>query len=57
MGGEILTIATIVGPILMLAVIIWAYLRNKAASRATTERAERGARELRDDIEHDRDQA
>lgn len=55
MQGEILSIATIVGPILMLAVIIWAYMRNKSASRSTTQRAERGARELREEIEHDRD--
>ncbi|WP_165938550.1 hypothetical protein [Parafrankia sp. BMG5.11] len=55
MQSEILSIATIVGPILMLAVIIWAYMRNKSASRSTTQRAERGARELREEIEHDRD--
>lgn len=47
-------IATVVGPILLLAVLAWAFLRNRAsASRSEIERAERGARELREEIEEE----
>lgn len=51
MAGGFWSIALILGPILLLAVIVWAFLRNRGASRATTERAERGAAELRAEIE------
>ncbi len=48
---SVLAIATIVGPILLLGAIIWAWLRNRQASRTNKLRAEHGARELRKDIE------
>ena len=51
MAGGIWSVALILGPLLLLALIIWAFLRNRGASRQTTERAERGAAELRDEIE------
>ena len=41
------SLITVVGPILLIAAIIWAYLRNRTAGRASVARAERGARELR----------
>lgn len=49
---SVLAIATIIGPILLLAVLIWAWLRNRQASRSNEIQAERGARELRRDIEN-----
>jgi hypothetical protein len=51
MAGGFWSIALIIGPILLIALLIWAFLRNRGASPATTERAERGAAELRDEIE------
>jgi len=51
MAGGFWSIALILGPILLLGVIVWAFMRNRAASGATTERAERGAAELREEIE------
>ena len=48
------SIAIIVGPILLIAVLIWAYFRNRAsASRGEIARAERGTRELREQIEEE----
>ncbi len=49
---SVLAIVTIVGPILLLGVLIWAWLRNRNASRSSEIRAERGARELREEIEN-----
>lgn len=49
---SVLAIATIVGPILLLGVLIWAWLRNRQASRSNEIEAERGARALREDIEN-----
>lgn len=46
-------VITVVGPLLLIAAIIWAYLHNRNASRANVERAERGAREVRQEIEED----
>ena len=46
-------VITVVGPILLIAAIIWAYVHNRNASRATIERAERGARQVREEIEED----
>jgi len=46
-------IVVTVGPLLLLAVLIWAWLRNRGASAQTDARAERGARELREDIRND----
>ena len=47
-------IVTVLGPILLIGVLIWAFVRNRrSASRAEIERAERGARELREEIEEE----
>jgi hypothetical protein len=43
----------IVAPALLIAAIIWVWLRNRKASRRSFERAERGARELRQELEED----
>ena len=42
------------GPILLFAVAMWAWLRNRSAKDRTEARAERGAVELREDIESGR---
>ena len=42
-----------VGPFLLLGVLIWAFLRNRRAGRGSVERAERGAREVREEIAED----
>ena len=47
------TLITIVGPLLLLAALVWVYFRNRNASRASLERAERGARELRRELEEE----
>jgi len=39
----------IVGPILLLALITWAIIRTRTSSKGV-DRAERGARELREDL-------
>lgn len=47
-------IVTILGPILLIGVLIWAFVRNRrSASRGEIARAERGARELREEIEEE----
>jgi len=55
MAGDIWGVALIGGPILLLAVIIWAWLRNRAAGPRNVEQAERGAERLREEIERDPD--
>ena len=59
MTGWMWSLATVLGPILLLGVILWAMTRNRKGGPREIERAERGARELREDIEEDeaRDQA
>ncbi len=53
MTGWLWSLATILGPILLIAAIVWAFLRNRNPRPGEIERAERGARELRQDIEED----
>lgn len=55
MPADIWGIVLILGPLILLLVIIWAYSRNKAAGRANVEQAERGAERLREQIERDPD--
>lgn len=43
----------IVAPLLLIAAIVWAYFHNRNAGRRNVERAERGAREVREDIRRD----
>ena len=51
--GWLWSLVTVVGPILLIGAIIWAYLRNRQGSRAVVARAERGARELREELERE----
>ena len=53
MNGWLWSLSTIVGPILLMAVILWAWLRNRNPPPGEIAGAERGARELRQDIEED----
>ena len=53
MTGWMWTLITILGPLLLIAVIVWAYLRNRNPSREEIARAEHGARELREDLEEE----
>ena len=46
-------IIDIVGPLLLLAAIVWAVLRNRRAKPGEMERAERGARDLRRELENE----
>ena len=50
MPASLWPIITVVGPILLLAVLIWAFLRNRNAPRSTVVDAERGAGDLRERI-------
>lgn len=53
MTGWLWSLATVLGPILLIAAIVWAFMRNRNPHPREVERAERGARELRADIEED----
>ncbi len=41
----------IIGPLLLIAVIIWAVMRNRRAPRGEIARAEEGARDLRRELD------
>lgn len=43
----------VVAPILLIAAIVYAWLRNRKARRGSFEQAERGAARLREDIRKD----
>ncbi len=51
--GWLWSLATVLGPILLIAVIVWAWLRNRGGSRAQIARAEEGAKEVREEIRRD----
>ena len=53
MTGWLWTLITIFGPLLLIAAIVWAYWRNRNPRPGEIARAERGARELRAEIERD----
>ena len=55
MPGDIWGVVLILGPLALLLVIIWAFMRNRAAGSRNVEQAERGAERLRDQIERDPD--
>ena len=55
MPGDIWGVVLILGPLVLLGVIIWAFLRNRAAGPRNVERAEEGAVRLREQIERDPD--
>lgn len=42
-------VVVVVGPILLIALMIWATLRTRTSSRGVS-RAEQGAKELRDEL-------
>ena len=46
-------IIDIVGPLLLLAAIVWVVLRNRRAKPGEMERAEQGARDLRRELENE----
>ncbi|MCL6250771.1 hypothetical protein M3P36_06895 [Altererythrobacter sp. KTW20L] len=47
------SLITVLGPILLFGAIIWATLYTKRARRSNLDRAERGAKEVREEIEED----
>lgn len=47
------TLVVVLGPILLISVITFAYLRNKKTTPAEEARADAGTRALREDIQHD----
>ena len=51
----ILPFATVIGPILLLAVIVYVWMRNRNPSAADEAKADRGARELRREMEEEQD--
>jgi len=54
MAGGLWGLATIVGPILLIAVIIWAMMRNRGGTKREVDRAEQGAVQLREELDQDR---
>jgi len=50
MNGVMWSLVTILGPALLIAAIVWAYLRNRNPRPGEIARAEEGARELREEI-------
>jgi hypothetical protein len=54
-GGSLWFVVLTVGPLLLLAAMIWQWRRNRKASPRTDARSERGARELREEIRRDPD--
>ena len=51
--AEIWSITVIVGPIILIAAIIYAWLRNRNARKATKRKADRGAERLQEKVERD----
>jgi len=51
MAGWMWTLATILGPVLLIGVIGWAMLRNRGGTRREVDRAERGAVDLRHELD------
>ncbi len=44
------SLITIIGPVLLIAAIIYAYMRSRSTTRAEEIAGERGAKEVREDI-------
>lgn len=53
--GSIWGVAVILGPIILLAVAIYVWMRNRQAGPHSVEQSERGARKLREDLEERQD--
>ncbi len=47
----VLSFATVIGPILLLGAIIWAWTRNRKTSDRVDRKAEQGARDLQRELE------
>jgi plastocyanin domain-containing protein len=47
------SLATILGPILLIGFIIWAFVKNCQAPDSTVRKAEEGARELREELDQE----
>jgi hypothetical protein len=43
----------VVGPILLIAVIVWVWLRNRRARGSSVQQAERGAVKLREELDRE----
>ena len=50
--GSLWSVLTVIGPLLLAAVILWALFRNRAARR-DVDVSERGAHDLRDRIDRE----
>jgi hypothetical protein len=48
LGGFNWSLITIVGPLLLAVVLLWAFLRNKASSQSEIDRTEEATRDLYD---------
>ncbi len=46
-------VITVLGPILLLAALGWAFLRNRGQSSAGVQRSEDGARDLREQLDRE----
>ena len=53
MNGIMWGLINIVGPLLLLAALVYVFVRNRRRPRDEIERAERGAREVREEIAED----
>ena len=53
MTGWLWSLATILGPILLIGVILYAVLRNRGGTRREIDQAERGAAEFREKLQRD----
>ncbi|MCH2486340.1 MAG: hypothetical protein MK010_01160 [Erythrobacter sp.] len=51
--AEIWSITVIVGPIILIAAIIYAWLRNRNARKSTLREADRGAKRVQEKVERD----
>lgn len=53
--GSIWSVAVILGPIILLLAAIYVWARNRQSSDRSAERSERGARELREELDRKQD--
>jgi hypothetical protein len=53
MTGWLWTLITILGPLLLIGAILWAWSRNRNPRPSEIARAEQGAREVREEIEEE----